>query len=68
MKAALVCINFETGEILYTPYEGEKAIDHCHALKKSIEGDWPGFEWGVIADEEARQERVDRILGVIPTD
>ena len=67
MNAALISINFTTGEINHTLFDGEFSIERCHALRKSIESDFPGCTWGVIADEEACNERTERILGVTKT-
>lgn len=63
MNAALVGINFKTGQIMYQPFDGETAIDDCHVFKSSIASDFPEMTFGVVADEEACEARVTLYFG-----
>lgn len=62
MNAGLVGINFATGDVHYFLYDGEFAIEQCLGLKKSIAADWPGMVFAVVADDEAKLARQNRIL------
>ena len=65
MKAAIVGLNFDTGQIMYQAFDGKSAIDDCHSFKRSIESDWPGTTWGIVADDEACEARTESLIGII---
>ena len=62
MKAALISLNFDTGEIHYQQFEGEDCINDAHDFKSCIVNDFPGSVWGVVADYEAKKARVAAYL------
>lgn len=58
MKAALVSLNWDTGETLSTVFKKEDGYENpvlnCRNLKESIQHDFPDCEWEIFADQEAR--------------
>lgn len=68
MNAALISINFETGDVKVSICRGtecENPILDASALKLGIEDDWPGYEFFVIGDEEARELNAKILVGEI---
>jgi len=61
MRAMLVSVNLETGEIMHEPFDehfSDKPGGPAHfawAFWESIKDDWLGWRSTVIADEEARE-------------
>lgn len=62
-RAALVSVNLLTGEVKCQVFDGEDAIQKCHSFRMAIEDDFPNCEWGVIANDEAREQYTDWYLG-----
>lgn len=62
MKAALVSLNFDTGEMHYQPFDGDDCIDQAHNFKSILVNDFPGSFWAVVADDEACAARVAAYL------
>jgi hypothetical protein len=55
----------DTGETMSTVVDAEMSqnpIKMAWGLKKSIEKDWKGWEWTVIADEEAKEKYSDYLI------
>ena len=68
MNAALISINFETGDVRWSIVTGENSdnpIADAFALQCGIEDDWPGYEFFVIGDEKARELRAKILVGEI---
>lgn len=66
MNAAWISINFETGDVMWTMFDDGKndnPIMAASALKLGIEDDWPGYEWFVVGDEEARKLNAEILVG-----
>lgn len=54
MKAALVIIDWNTGETMHTFFGGKGCVSECRALWESIKDDWPMHKKAVITDDEAQ--------------
>ncbi len=63
MKAALIGINLDTGDIMSQIFDGDNPARIVHAFKKSIENDWPGYMFTVAADKEAIEVYADFLWG-----
>lgn len=64
-KAALVSINFETGEQLHTIFTEEyepNPVQSCWDLKTSLAPDFPDAHFSVIANERAKEIQSQSIL------
>ncbi len=72
MKAALISLDWKTGETLSTIFTKEDGYENpvlnARGLKESIKHDFPDCDWTIIADEEASKfwgkYYADRLLGI----
>ncbi len=63
-RAVIITYNWETQEILQTPFDGLGAKSKALAFKASIEDDFPEPEWiwVVTANEEAAEAWGDAVV------
>jgi hypothetical protein len=59
MKAILIGWNPKTDDVIQQPVI---SIDQGWGVKRSIEGDYPGYDWIVLADAEARKVHADNVV------
>lgn len=72
MKAALISLNWETGETMSTIFTKEDGYENpvlnARGLMASLKPDWPDCDWTIIADKEASEfwgkYYADRLLGI----
>ena len=55
--AALITINYESGEVMHTIYRGRDGYDDpvkaCEAMRRSVEDDWPDHDQHIIGNQAA---------------
>jgi len=65
-QAALISWDPATNAVTADPFStatgSEDPVRDCHALKASIEADWPERLFTVIADDSARKIRSDNLV------
>lgn len=74
--AALITINYETGEVMHTIYRGRDGyvdpVKNCEAMKRSVEDDWPDHDQHVIGNRAAwdatGKRRMKEWFGIEATD
>jgi hypothetical protein len=59
MKAMLIGINWETGDV---KHQEVISIKQGNGLRRSIESDFPGYEWAVFGDREARELQAHEVV------
>ena len=75
-KAALITINFDSGEVLHTIYREsdgyEDPIASCERMRAATGNDFPDHEHHIIGNERAREITGDRRMkewfGIGPSD
>lgn len=73
-KAAVISINFDTGEVMHTIFrESDGIVDPvrtCENFRASVGDDFPHLEHHIIANERAREiagdARMQRWFGIGP--
>jgi len=63
-KAAVVSIDWESGDCLFTLITGADPIESARSLRESIKDDFPGYDHHIVANESARQRHAQAILDV----
>jgi hypothetical protein len=59
MKACLIGWHPVTGDVVHQEVE---SIDQGYGLHKSIARDYPGYDWTVMADAEARKAHAEKVM------
>ena len=58
MKAYLIGVDFETGDMMNQPFILDNPIDEAWMFYHSIKNDFPNYKFTVLADDEAIEFRV----------
>lgn len=65
MNAALIAVNFSTGETLTQIFDGDNPALELRNFKTAIENDFTGFEFGAIVDDEAQKKWADYYVPIL---
>lgn len=61
MRAVLFMLAAD-GRVTADPIDGPGCLDEAMALRESVRDDWPGAIFAVGSDDEAAEDRKDRMM------
>lgn len=62
MRAVVFCLHADGESVTFEPFDGPDCLSRAHQFRQSIEEDFPGALMAVTGDEEAAEDRADRLF------
>jgi len=66
-RAVVVTVHLETLDVMTTPFDGPDAAVRAHRFMEGekARGDFPDYEWTVLANDSARDRLADYRMGTL---